>query len=159
MNHSDSHGTCRRRSSCPVAATCPAADSTHHFHLPDSASSMTPQQLNALAGQKPIGDIEDLIAPRAAPRALPAQQRGAAGIFDPEIHAETRRPLLNASTLEAGCYTDPEWFDEEQDMLGSGWTIVGRVDEVPEQGNFLTVRAQATRSLPVSLGLFLRGCL
>ena len=143
---SSSHG-CRHKSTCPVAETCPAsaAGSTHHFHLPESAASMTPEQLLALSGSQlqhapgaaPIGDIEDLVAPRSAPRAAAPRQSG--DIFDSAVHAATRRPLLDSSTLESACYTSQDWFEEEQSMLSTSWTIVGRVDEVPEQGDFLTV--------------------
>lgn len=108
--------------------------------MPDSAAQMSPAQLNALAG----GDIEDLVAPQSRTQANPAvrfEAGRADPVFDSAFHAETRRPLLQSSTMQSAVYTSQAWFEAEQNMLQSSWTLVGRVDEVPESGDFLTVDA------------------
>ncbi len=56
-------------------------------------------------------------------------------LFDPTHYAAVRRPVLEASTLPAWCYTSPEFFRRECERVFSrGWQFVGRVEEVPESG-------------------------
>ena len=154
------HGHCRRRHHCAVAEACAAAGTV--FHLPESVASMSPAQLSALTG-KSLGDIEDLVPPPPRKRTTESEDR----VFEPAFHAETRRPLLQSSTMQSAVYTSQAWsvhnprtfthsltlfaglaltllslsvrFQAEQSMLESSWTLVGRVDEVPAPGDFLTI--------------------
>ena len=103
------------------------------MHLPDSAAAMSPQQLAALGGQ-PIGDIED----------LGSRPPSSGGLFAPATHATTRRPLLMSSTMQGEVYSSQKWLDAEVErVFAPAWTLVGRLDEVPEPGDFLTLETLA----------------
>ena len=104
-----------------------------HLHLPDSAAAMSPQQLAALGGQ-PIGDIED----------LGSRPPSSGELFAPATHAATRRPLLMSSTMRGEVYSSQKWLDAEVErVFAPAWTLVGRLDEVPEPGDFLTIETLA----------------
>jgi hypothetical protein len=87
---------------------------------------MSPAQLSALAGEPAaLDDIEDLVAPPPRPStSAPVTQQSADPVFDAARHAETRRPLLQASTMQSDVYTSEAWFAEEQSVLERGWTMV-----------------------------------
>ena len=60
-------------------------------------------------------------------------------LFDPKLYREVRKPLSAASTLPGWCYTDPAFFAREVDKIFRGcWHFVGREDEIPERGDYLT---------------------
>ena len=60
--------------------------------------------------------------------------------FDPALFAEVRRPLAEASTLPAWCYSDAAFFAREQDRIFKpAWRFAGRADELTEPGDFLTL--------------------
>jgi choline monooxygenase len=60
-------------------------------------------------------------------------------LLDPEFHAPTRRPLLEAETLHPSCYTSREFFEREiETIFRKVWTFVGRVDQVPNPGDYFT---------------------
>lgn len=51
-----------------------------------------------------------------------------------------RRPLGEASMLPARCYTDPDFYQFEVDRVFTrNWLPVGRVDQVPNPGDYFTV--------------------
>ena len=61
-------------------------------------------------------------------------------IFDPTHYAAVRRPVLEAGTLPAWCYTSPAFFERERERVFlKGWNFVGRADEVAETGAYLAV--------------------
>ncbi|MBI3707317.1 MAG: aromatic ring-hydroxylating dioxygenase subunit alpha [Proteobacteria bacterium] len=54
--------------------------------------------------------------------------------------AAVRRPLAEASTLPAACYTSPEFHAREiERIFRPRWRFVGRVDEIAEPGTYRTV--------------------
>lgn len=68
----------------------------------------------------------------------PAAQRS--GLFDPARYAKVRLPLLEAETLPAVCYTDPDFFARERERIFRvHWNLICRADEVPEPGNWCAV--------------------
>ena len=61
-------------------------------------------------------------------------------IFSPSHYAATRRPLHQASPLPAWCYVSPDWHAREVDTLfRKDWLCVGRVEQVPERGDFYSI--------------------
>ena len=60
-------------------------------------------------------------------------------LFDSRHYSEVRKPLLEASTLPPWCYTDPLFYQREIEAIFSkGWCFVGREDELPNAGDYLT---------------------
>jgi choline monooxygenase len=60
-------------------------------------------------------------------------------IFDPVRYLDVRKPLLDAHGLPADCYTSEAFFKREmQTVFASSWFMVGRDDQVPNAGNFIT---------------------
>ncbi|MGQ0675280.1 MAG: aromatic ring-hydroxylating oxygenase subunit alpha [Rhodospirillales bacterium] len=84
--------------------------------------------------------------------------------FDPQRYATTRRPLNEASTLPADCYTAPEFFAREMERLfRPSWRLVGRTDEFKAQGAFRTLDTEAgpvvaIRGRDRALRAFLNSC-
>ena len=66
-----------------------------------------------------------------------------ADLFSPETYAASRRPLEQASPLPGWCYVSPEWHAREMEAMFRGpqseWLCVGRVDQVPNAGDFYTI--------------------
>jgi choline monooxygenase len=61
-------------------------------------------------------------------------------IFDPAHYAGVRRPVAEAETLPAWCYTSPEFYAREVERIFTrGWHFVGRADELPEPGSYRAV--------------------
>ena len=64
-------------------------------------------------------------------------------LFSPETYAASRRPLEQASPLPGWCYVSPEWHAREMETMFRGpnseWLCVGRVDQVPNSGDFYTI--------------------
>lgn len=64
-------------------------------------------------------------------------------MFSPESYAATRRSLSQASPLPSWCYVSPEWHAREIDTIFRGpdaeWLCIGRVDQVPNPGDFYTI--------------------
>jgi choline monooxygenase len=61
-------------------------------------------------------------------------------IFSPDAYAESRKPLAQASTLPAACYVSPEWYERElETIFRNEWLCVGRVEQVPEPGDYYTL--------------------
>jgi len=60
-------------------------------------------------------------------------------MFAPEHYAAVRRPLEQASTLPAWCYADPAWYAREVEAIFlREWLCIGRVEQVPNSGDFFT---------------------
>jgi len=60
-------------------------------------------------------------------------------ILNPIHYQEVRQPLLQASTLPSWCYTNQVFYQREVDKIfNHGWHFVGREDELPNPGDFLT---------------------
>jgi len=57
-----------------------------------------------------------------------------------EAIAEVRKPLTQASNLPPYCYTSKEWYDLEVDRVWlRSWLLIGRLEEVPNPGDYLCV--------------------
>ena len=60
-------------------------------------------------------------------------------VFDPKMYARAMRPLAEAETLPPWCYTSQEFYDAEvKEIFKKTWSFVGRVDEIPGPGDFIT---------------------
>ena len=66
-----------------------------------------------------------------------------APMFSAATYAQNRRPLEHAAPLPGWCYADPTWHEREMEALFRGpnseWLCVGRVDQVPNPGDFYTI--------------------
>ena len=61
-------------------------------------------------------------------------------LFAPETYAANRRPLAEASPLPGWCYVSPEWHQREVDTIfRKDWVCVGRVEQVPNPGDFFSI--------------------
>jgi phenylpropionate dioxygenase-like ring-hydroxylating dioxygenase large terminal subunit len=61
-------------------------------------------------------------------------------LFDPRSYEAVRRPLLEASTLPPACYTSEEFYRREvETIFMRAWNFLGRVDYIPNPGDFYTV--------------------
>ena len=61
-------------------------------------------------------------------------------MFDPQLYAKTRRPLLEAETLPTWCYTDQAFYDREvATIFRKVWNFVGRADTIPNPGDYYTL--------------------
>jgi choline monooxygenase len=59
-------------------------------------------------------------------------------LFDPDLYASVRKPLLEAEALPAWCYTSDEFYRREvESIFGKCWNFVARVDELPSPGSYL----------------------
>ncbi len=62
------------------------------------------------------------------------------GMFSPEKYVVNRRALAQASPLPGWCYASPEWHERELDsVFRNEWLCVGRVDQVPNPGDFFSI--------------------
>jgi len=61
-------------------------------------------------------------------------------LFDPRTYDNVRKPLLEAETLPAACYTSEAFFKREVDTIFMKvWNVIGRVDYIPNPGDYYTV--------------------
>ena len=61
-------------------------------------------------------------------------------IFDPRLYEAVRRPLAEAHTLPAWCYTSPEFYAREVERIFmKEWNFIGRADRIPHPGDYFTV--------------------
>ena len=61
-------------------------------------------------------------------------------IFDPRHYAGVRRPLLEAETMPAWCYTSEAFYRREVERIFMKvWNFLGRVEQVPNPGDYFTV--------------------
>ena len=71
-------------------------------------------------------------------------------MFEAADYDSVRRPLLQAETLAAHCYTDDAFFAREiERIFKPGWQFVGHVDEIPNLGDTLVVDTVSGSSLVV----------
>jgi choline monooxygenase len=62
-------------------------------------------------------------------------------IFDPRHYAAVRRPLLDAETLPAWCYTAEAFYRREVERIfRQAWNFLGAADQLPAPGDFLALR-------------------
>jgi hypothetical protein len=61
-------------------------------------------------------------------------------ILDPATYRETRRPLLEAETLPAECYTSEAFYREEvRKIFMKIWNFIGRADRIPNPGDYFAM--------------------
>ena len=61
-------------------------------------------------------------------------------LFDPELYRDVRRPFEQAMSMPSWCYTSEAFFAREVERIFRRvWNFVGRADEVPEPGDYLTL--------------------
>ena len=73
----------------------------------------------------------------------------AADMLDPALYANVLKPPLEAESLPAWCYTDPEFHKLEIERLFMKvWNFVGRDDLMPNPGDYL---ATDVASIPIIL--------
>ncbi|MCP4329802.1 MAG: Rieske 2Fe-2S domain-containing protein [Alphaproteobacteria bacterium] len=61
-------------------------------------------------------------------------------MFDPATYAKSRLPVTEAETLPAWCYTSEDYHRAEiKNLFMKVWNFFGRVDRIPEPGDFFTV--------------------
>lgn len=61
-------------------------------------------------------------------------------VFDPSLYANARRPLARAETLPSFCYTSDEFYKAEvESIFTKTWNFAGRVDEIPNSGDYMTI--------------------
>lgn len=62
-------------------------------------------------------------------------------LFDPRHYASVRKPLLEAETMPAWCYTSPEFYQREVDRIWKKvWNFVGSADQIPNRGDYFALR-------------------
>ena len=61
-------------------------------------------------------------------------------LFNPEHYQAVRRPLLEAETMPAWCYTSPEFYRREVERIWKkAWNFIGSVDQIPNPGDYFTL--------------------
>jgi choline monooxygenase len=61
-------------------------------------------------------------------------------ILEGSLYTKARLPLAEAETMPRWCYTSEEFYQEEvRQIFRRTWNFVGRVDEIPKGGDYLTV--------------------
>src|SRR5438270_7709088 len=61
-------------------------------------------------------------------------------LFDPRHYEGVRRPLLDAETLPAWCYTSPAFYRREVERIfRKVWNFLGAADQIPNPGDYFTV--------------------
>lgn len=80
---------------------------------------------------------EAICAPRAAPTRAASTLPWNAADFE-----GVRRELGEAKGLPGACYTDPDWHKAElEHVFRPTWLLVGRQDELPKIGSYITIDA------------------
>ena len=60
--------------------------------------------------------------------------------FSPEHFTKVRKPLLEAETLPPWCYTSEEFYQREVERIfHKEWNFIGRVDRIPNPGDYFTL--------------------
>jgi phenylpropionate dioxygenase-like ring-hydroxylating dioxygenase large terminal subunit len=61
-------------------------------------------------------------------------------LFNPKHYVGVRKPLLEAETMPAWCYTSPEFYRREVDRVWKrAWNFVGSADQVANRGDYMTL--------------------
>ena len=59
-------------------------------------------------------------------------------LLDPSLYDDVRLPLREAQTLPPGCYSSAEFYQREvREIFLKKWNLVGRVDYLPNAGDFM----------------------
>ena len=63
-----------------------------------------------------------------------------ADIFNPNLYDAVRKPLLEAETMPAWCYTSRAFYDREIERIWKKvWNFLGSADRIPKIGDYFTV--------------------
>lgn len=63
-----------------------------------------------------------------------------ADMFNPKHYEAVRKPLLDAETLPAWCYTSPAFYRREVERIFMKvWNFVGSADQIPNAGDYFTL--------------------
>lgn len=63
-----------------------------------------------------------------------------ADLFNPKHYAAVRKPLLEAETMPAWCYTSPEFYRREVERIWRKvWNFVGSAARIPNPGDYFTL--------------------
>jgi choline monooxygenase len=61
-------------------------------------------------------------------------------IFNPNLYEAVRKPLLEAETMPAWCYTSRAFYDREIKRIWKKvWNFLGSADRIPKVGDYFTV--------------------
>lgn len=61
-------------------------------------------------------------------------------IFAPELYSKVSLPIEEAESLPVWCFTSQEFYDREVERIFMKvWNFVGRADELPNPGDYLTI--------------------
>jgi phenylpropionate dioxygenase-like ring-hydroxylating dioxygenase large terminal subunit len=61
-------------------------------------------------------------------------------MFDPNLYAGVRRPLLEAETMPAFVYTSAEFYQREVERIWRKmWNFIGSADQIPDRGDYFTI--------------------
>ena len=70
-----------------------------------------------------------------------------ADLFHPRHYAKVRKPLLQAETLPAWCYTSPAFYQREVERIWRrAWNFLGHADQVAKPGDYV---AQEFAGIPL----------
>jgi choline monooxygenase len=63
-----------------------------------------------------------------------------ADLFNPKHYAAVRKPLLEAETMPAWCYTSPAFYRREVERIWKKvWNFVGSAAQIPNPGDYFTL--------------------
>ena len=61
-------------------------------------------------------------------------------MYDQQQYELIRRPLRQAGPLPAWCYTDADWYERElETIFRKEWLCVGRVEQIPNTGDYFSI--------------------
>ncbi len=61
-------------------------------------------------------------------------------LFNPKHYAGVRKPLLEAETMPAWCYTSADFYRREVDRIWKKvWNFIGSMDQIPSRGDYFTL--------------------
>jgi choline monooxygenase len=70
-------------------------------------------------------------------------------LFNPEHYKAVRKPLLEAETMPAWCYTSPQFYKREVDRIWKKvWNFIGSADQCAKAGDYFTQLQADFVSLP-----------
>ena len=68
-------------------------------------------------------------------------------LFNPEHYQAVRRPLLEAETMPAWCYTSPEFYRREVERIWKkAWNFIGHVEQIPNPATISRSRSSVSPS-------------
>jgi len=76
-----------------------------------------------------------------------------AALLSPEALAASQRPFERANTLPPAAFSSPEIYEREiERIFGRSWLCAGRLDQIPESGDFLPLDLLGRRLMVVRGG-------